>query len=80
MMSDITRDELRAILEPLKEGVQHCVRLLEAQNSRIHKAEVDIAILNDRQPSRSAATWGAGAGASVAALIAVVEMLIKKFQ
>ncbi len=77
--SPITREELKAILEPLKDGVQQCVRLLETQNSRIHKAEVDIAILNDRQPNRAAASWGAGMGALVGTVFAIVEFLIKKY-
>lgn len=77
--SPITREELKAIVEPLKEGVERCVLLLELQNSRIHKNETDMAVMKDRQPTRQAATWGAGAGASIAAFIALVDWLIEKF-
>lgn len=78
MPTPITREELQALLTPLKEGVDKCVEMLETQNSRIHKAETKIAILEDRQPSRQAATWGAGAGGFVAVLIVVAEWLMNK--
>lgn len=75
----VSREEFTALLDHLKEGVDKCVRLLEVQNSRLHKAEIAVAILNDRQPARLAVTWGASAGAFTAAFIALVDYLIKHF-
>lgn len=75
----VTREEFTALLDHLKDGVDKCVRLLELQNSRLHKAEIAVAILNDRQPARQAVTWGASAGALAAAFIALVDFLIKTF-
>lgn len=75
--SPITREELDAKLDPIQKGVEKCVSMLETQNSRIAKAETAIAILNDRQPSRQGATWGAAAGGFVGAIIVIVEWLTK---
>ena len=77
VLNPITREELTALLAPLKEGVDKCVEMLEEQNSRIHKAETRLAVLEDRQPNRQAGMWGASAGAFVGVLIALAEYFLK---
>lgn len=74
----ITREELTALLDPLKKDVSECVSMLREQNTQLNETKTDVAVLKDRQPTRLAATWGATAGAFAGALIAVVEWILKR--
>jgi homoserine dehydrogenase len=73
--SPVTREELIAHLDPIKSDVQEIVTLLREQNSAISDTKTEVAVLKDRQPTRQAMAWGAGAGSFVAALGMLLDYL-----
>ena len=72
----VTRDELRALLEPIKEDIREVLSHLKEQNSRLAKTETAIAILQDRQPSsRQAMWWGTASGGFFGLVVMVLDYL-----
>lgn len=74
-MSDLTRDEFLAHMQPMRDDIAELVRLQREANGRMGKAEVRLAILEDRSPGRVGMITGTvGAGA-----IAIVYELLNYF-
>lgn len=74
-MGELTRDEFLAHVGPIRDDIAELVRLQREANGRMGKAEVRIAILEDRSPGRIGMITGSiGAGA-----IAVVWELLRYF-
>lgn len=72
-MSDLTRDEFLAHMQPMRDDIAELVRLQREANGRMGKAEVRLAILEDRSPGRV----GMITGTVGATAIAVVYELVK---
>lgn len=74
-MGDLSRDEFLAHIGPIREDIATLVRLQREANGRVGKAEVRIAVLEDRSPGRVGMITGSiGAGA-----IAIVWELLRYF-
>lgn len=74
-MGDLSRDEFLAHIGPIREDISTLVQLQREANGRVGKAEVRIAILEDRSPGRVGMITGSiGAGA-----IAIVWELLRYF-
>lgn len=71
-MSDLTRDEFLAHMQPIRDDIAELVRLQREANGRMGKAEVRLAILEDRSPGRV----GMITGTVGATAIAVVYELL----
>ncbi len=71
-MSDLTRDEFLAHMQPMRDDIAELVRLQREANGRMGKAEVRLAILEDRSPGRV----GMITGTVGATAIAVVYELL----
>lgn len=72
-MGELSRDEFLAHMGPIRDDIAELVRLQREANGRMGKAEVRIAILEDRSPGRiGMITGGVGAGA-----IAIVWELLR---
>lgn len=72
-MSDLTRDEFLAHMQPMRDDIAELVRLQREANGRMGKAEVRLAILEDRSPGRV----GMITGTVGATAIAVVYELLQ---
>jgi hypothetical protein len=77
-MSDLTRDHLNDIIDPLKDDIKKVLEGIEKQNGRVRDLEVDVAVLKDRQPQRQAIVWGSAAGAFVGALGLLADFFFRK--
>lgn len=66
MSEPITREEFLAHAKPIQNDVRKIVELLEEQSKQVSTLDKRLSILEDRQPSRQAAQWGAGSGAFAA--------------
>ena len=73
-MSDL--DEVLVHIDYLKGQLADILEHLDRQNGRLRTSEIEIAVLRDRSPGRSAATWGASAGAIAVAVSEVIRMLM----
>jgi hypothetical protein len=74
-MGDLSREEFLAHVGPIRDNIAELVRLQREANGRMGKAEVRIAVLEDRSPGRVGMISGSiGAGA-----IAVVWELLRYF-
>lgn len=74
-MSELSRDEFLAHIGPIRDDIAELVRLQRDANGRMGKAEVRIAILEDRSPGRVGMITGTvGAGA-----IAIIWELLRYF-
>lgn len=67
-MSDLTRDEFLAHMQPMRDDIAELVRLQREANGRMGKAEVRLAILEDRSPGRVGMITG-GVGATAIAVV-----------
>lgn len=77
MVEPITRDEFLAHIEPIRQDIQELVQLQRQQNGRVARAEIDIAILKERTPHRTAAALGATAGTAAGALLHYLQVFFK---
>ncbi len=74
-MGELSRDEFLAHIGPIRDDIAELVRLQRDANGRMGKAEVRIAILEDRSPGRVGMITGTiGAGA-----IAIIWELLRYF-
>ncbi len=74
-MGELSRDEFIAHITPIRDDISELVRLQREANGRMGKAEVRIAILEDRSPGRvGMITGGIGAGT-----IAILWELLRYF-
>lgn len=77
MSTPITREEFLAHAQPIQDDVREIVELLREQGKTVSTLDKRIAILEDRQPTRQAAQWGAAAGAFAGVLITAINYLIR---
>ena len=74
-MGDLSREEFLAHVAPIREDIAEIMRLQREANGRVGKAEVRLAVLEDRSPGRVGVITGSiGAGA-----IAIVWELLRYF-
>jgi hypothetical protein len=65
----LSKNEFLAHMGPIQKDIAELVRLQREQNSRVSKAETEIAILKDRSPAREATGVSAVVSACVSAVI-----------
>lgn len=75
-MSELSRDEFLAHIGPMQADIAEMIRLQREANGRMGKAEVRLAILEDRSPGRV----GAAAGGIGALIIAALFELLKLYE
>lgn len=78
----MTDDYLLAMLTERHEQVVSMLRAVDekvtAQNGRVGRLERTVAVLEDRSPSRAAATAGVVAGGGVSMVALVLEWLARR--
>jgi hypothetical protein len=75
-VGELSRDEFLAHIGPIRDDIAELVRLQREANGRMSKAEVRIAVLEDRSPGRVGMISGSiGAGA-----IAIIWELLRYFE
>ena len=67
-MGDLSREEFLAHVEPIRKNIDEIVQLQREQNGRVGKAEIRIAVLEDRAPARAGLISGS-VGAGVIAIV-----------
>jgi hypothetical protein len=75
-MNELTREELLTHLDYIKSQLSEINAYLAQQNGRLRTSEIQVAVLQERNPGRSAATWGASAGAIAAAVAEIIRMML----
>ncbi len=72
-MDDRLLDERHAAVMDAFDKIQE---RLDIQNGRLRSAEIEVAILKDRNPTRTIASVGAGAGAVGAGIAEIIRMML----
>lgn len=73
----ISREEFLAHATPIQEDVRRIVSLLEKQSMQVSDVDKRLAIIEDRQPTRTAIQWGSLSGGTVALVLAIIDYFIK---
>jgi len=77
MVEPISRDEFLAHIEPIRGNIQELVQLQREQNGRVCKMDTRLGILEDRAPTRVAATIGAATGTFAGGIVTFLQYLFK---
>jgi hypothetical protein len=77
MSEPISREEFLAHATPIQEDVRRIVSLLEKQSMQVSDVDKRLAIIEDRQPTRTAIQWGGISGGTVTLIYALVDYFAK---
>lgn len=78
MSEPISREEFLAHMEPIRQDIKELVSLQREQNGRVFKLDARVSVLEDRTPTRTAATIGAASGSAAGALLTFLHQFFGK--
>lgn len=77
MSEPISREEFLAHATPIQDDVRRIVSLLEKQSMQVSDVDKRLAIIEDRQPTRTAIQWGSISGGTVTMIYALLDYAFK---
>lgn len=78
MSEPISREEFLAHMEPIRQDIKELVSLQREQNGRVFRLDARVSVLEDRTPTRTAATIGAASGSAAGALLTFLHQFFSK--